>query len=267
MTGLQRSSQRFTGGATAALWLGVIFGTVGLNPGNASADTLVLYNGQNADNTTQTTSPYAANTIGLGVTAGSLTTHSGLGKFQISTNTADHASAPLYQVQSNTLVENNNKTPNDDGAGSPQQTTALTNNSYFSFTLTAANPGQKLKLSSISFNVGQGTSSNTQERGYALYWDVAGFDSASKALIADAKIDGYREPGGNWAAPSISLGNVEVTSVNFRFYVFVGDGAGTASNIEFDNIIVTGLAPEPASLGLLSAPALALFARRRRRAV
>lgn len=222
---------------------------------SADAATLALYNGQDSNNIDQVdgdaASGYEANVTGAGLSASVLINGVGADGYQIGSNTNDHASAPYYQITAEDADFDNSST--DNGPGSPQEQVALDNDVYLNFTLTA-DAGQKLILDNISLSVGQGTGSNSQERGYGLYWSIDGFATSADALIADAMIDGYREgAGGVWDTPSVALGGAQAKSVEFRLYVFTGDGAGGGSNIEFDDIWVQGsvvAVPEPGTLAL-----------------
>lgn len=209
------------------------------------AATLVLYNGQNPDNSNQSgIPPWAPHTVGSGVTATSITRAAGINTSGVDNLPAFHASAPFYRSTTFAAVSNGMA---DDGPGSPQQAMALANDAYLAFTLSPSEPLKLLKLSKITYNISQGTSTAGQERGYAIYSSLDGFTSA---LVADAKIDALRP---DWVDGDLSLGDALVPSVTFRLYLFVGDGAGIGSNIDFDNIQVVGeVVPEPSSLALVA---------------
>lgn len=227
------------------------------------AATIVLYNGQNSDSSIQTGNPpWAANTVGSGVTASAFervvgTSPVGINTTGVDNNATNHPSAPNYRATSFTDLDNSAV---DDGPGSPQQAAAVTNDAYLYFTVSATNPLAKLKLSSLTYNIGQGTGSTGQERGYAIY---SSLDNYASALVADAMIDAVRP---NWVNGNLPLGDALASSVTFRLYLFTGDGAGIGSNIDFDNFQVNGeVVPEPAGglLALVSALLAVGMSRRR----
>jgi hypothetical protein len=228
----------------------------------AANGALIVFNGQNSDSSNQTGSPpFSANSVAAGVTATGLIRNAGtlgnngINSFGVDNLPANHSTAPYYR--STTFADEDNAV-GDNGGGSPQQAEALANDAYISFTISATSPTDVLSLVDLTYDISQGTGSANQERGYAFY---SSLDNYASALAADATLDALRP---NWVNGSVSLGNVQASSVTFRLYLFVGDGAGTGSNIDFDNIQVNGsvvAVPEPAST-ILAIAAVAVGAFR-----
>lgn len=123
--------------------------------------------------------------------------------------------------------------------------TALSLDTYFSINV-AADPGKSLYLSSLSFEVGKGGSSDP--RGYRVRSSVDGY--ASDLALVTLTSGAATAP----APVSIdlsTLGSFEgLSSVDFRIYVW----APTNSNsVDFRNLEVNGTLPTPRTLGLVLA--------------
>lgn len=110
--------------------------------------------------------------------------------------------------------------------GSTDVASALTNNSYFTITITPT-PGNVINLSQLGFDVAKGGSSDP--RGYFIRSSVDGYASD---LIAEVL------PSGANAAPvakSVSLpGHTNLASVTFRFYLYSPDPLG--NSVDFRNV-------------------------------
>lgn len=144
--------------------------------------------------------------------------------------------------------------PNFAGQGDPAG--AFARNEYWSLTLTP-DAGYFLDLDSLDFTVFRGGASGT--RGFAVYSSLDAY--ASPLLVVNDEAGTRSAP----RAESIGLsgGFDNVTGpVTFRFYIH---SVNNASSVDFDNVRFTGsvsVIPEPAALGMLMLPAVALLRRR-----
>jgi hypothetical protein len=116
----------------------------------------------------------------------------------------------------------------------------------------------------------------------ARYEYEAGPDTATSDLVALTGTDGKPEFAGNWILHVSSLGGVDPT--DRTFVLFDGSAAPTSVgnptitydpgtgwsggtvSVQGDDVVLTGVVPEPGTAGLLAVAGLGLLARRRRRA-
>lgn len=214
--------------------LTAVLGVVGV-AASAGAAVLVEYNFGTA----------APQTVAADVTASNATANN-LAVFNPSFTSASYAlgaTNPFLQAA-----------PNFTGQGDPAG--AYSRNEYWSVTLTP-NTGYFLDLDSLDFLVFRGGASGT--RGFAVY---SSLDAYAQPLLV------VNNEAGTRAAPraesiSLSGGFDYVTApLTFRFYIH---SFNNATSVEFDNVRFSGsvaLIPEPASMGLLLIPAIALLRRR-----
>jgi hypothetical protein len=146
----------------------------------------------------------------------------------------------------------------DPQGNSPDLATALTNNKYYQFTLSAA-AGFELDLSSLTFDVARGGGGTP--RGYAVRSSADGF--ATNLSTADVLT----------VRPTYTPISIDLTgaafqnlpSLTFRVYSY---SPAAGSSVDYDNIVVNGnlsVVPEPtASAVLLLGAAAGLGAKRRR---
>ena len=127
-----------------------------------------------------------------------------------------YATAPVIQVNP----------PN----GSTNAAAAVTNDSYFEFTVT---PDTTLNLAELTFNAGRGGAGTP--RGWALRSSVDGF----AANIASQDVSTVRP---NFSTYSADLSGAEfqnvATPITFRVYIYTPN---SGNSIEFDDITLTGL--------------------------
>ena len=142
------------------------------------------------------------------------------------------------------------------------QALAITNNSYFQFTLTP-DVGQTLDLSSISMDTARGGGS---ARGFAISSSADGFTTLFSSLaghpatyVPATGIATQEDVYTNYAFDLSAIADT-TTPITFRIYSW---SSAPANTIYYDNITLNGSIPEPttASLGVLAS---ILFLHRRR---
>jgi hypothetical protein len=150
--------------------------------------------------------------------------------------------------------------------GSISAASALANNSYFNINVTAS-PGTFLDLTTLQFEVGKGGDSDP--RGYLIRTSVDGFSS---------DLFSTNLPTGPQQAPALRTIDLStlpafqnLTSIDFRFYVFAPDVVGgILHSVDFRNLELQGTeVPEPSSLALFSVATagVGLFYHRRKRSL
>jgi hypothetical protein len=147
---------------------------------------------------------------------------------------------------------------------------AIAAGAYFTFNLQPT-AGNQLQLSTITFDVAAG--SNSSIRGYDLRSSADGY---ATSLVTEAFAAGqttYVE-GAQMEYVVANLSSLATVSdaapITFRMYAWNGAPTGGASgkNVDFDNIVVSGLTsavPEPVSISLLALGGLTLMRRRNAR--
>ncbi len=117
--------------------------------------------------------------------------------------------------------------------GSINLASAMTNNSYFSITLT---PSSEVPFDSLTFNVSRGGSGG--DRGYAVFSDLTGFNPGDALLhVPNINPANTRTFSHAESFVTIDLSNPPFANleepVTFRFYTFTN---GDTASMEFDNI-------------------------------
>jgi len=146
-------------------------------------------------------------------------------------------------------------------AGSTSAALALSNDSYWSMTVTAVS-GQSLDVGTLSYEVGKGGASDP--RGYFIRSSVDSFAS---------NIAGTQLPTGSAVAPALATvdlsgnaGYQGLSSVEFRFY---GWSPNTGRSVDWRNVTLEASSvPEPSGYGVIAGLGLLGFAlvQRRRQA-
>lgn len=195
------------------------------------------------ETTSETSAAYSATTVLPGASATAISDPAGTIGIEISSAATTPASAPYLRI--------------DPQGSSTSAAVAVTNNKYFQFTV-AATGANTLTISSLDFLVARGGGSTP--RGYAVRSSADGFATN----IATADVATTRP---NWTTLSIPLSGAgysnlsSSTPLTFRVYSY---SPGGGSSVDYDNITVQGVVPEPVSLTLLAVPAAGLLMRRRR---
>ena len=172
----------------------------------ANAEVLVQYSmtGGSAETTTNAT----------GIAGGTLTNGS-MTSFSTS-DSAGYSSDPEIRVLP--------------ASGATASSTAVSTNSYFSFSVTPTN--LEMDLTSLTFNTARGGSSTP--RGYVVRSSIDNYASN----IATANINTVRP---TWTAVSIDLSGASfqnlTSAITFRIYSYT---PGTSLSIEYDDITVNG---------------------------
>jgi len=117
-------------------------------------------------------------------------------------------------------------------SGATAQSTAVTNNSYFSFAVTVSS-GKKMSLTSLTFKAARGGTSTPRGWGLRSSIDSYGNDIAT-STIATVRT--------TWTDYSVDLSGAPFQNLTgtttFRFYVWT---TSTTGSIECDEIILNGL--------------------------
>jgi hypothetical protein len=150
------------------------------------------------------------------------------------------------------------------GTASPDDATALANNTYWTVTITP-NAGFQLNLTSLVFDEARGGGS--MPRGWSLYNSIDGFALANR-LATNASVQTQRPTFGP-ATVNLNLPRFQNLTgpITFRMYVFT---PGTGQSVEFDNMVLNGTVtaiPEPGSLALAGMGVAGWLALRRRQQV
>ncbi len=153
-----------------------------------------------------------------------------------------------------------------DATGSTEAA-ALSDDDYFSFEISAANPGEFLNLASLVFDFG-GSSGSEYDSEIYVQSSVGGFGTGNPVIFTST----HTVPASSADAAGLTSGTsvdltgfapVETISFQFRF----SDDAGTLSQLNrLDNVILNGavVIPEPSSLFLLSIAVLGLIFYKRK---
>jgi hypothetical protein len=140
----------------------------------------------------------------------------------------------------------------DPQGGSVDAAAAVANNKYFEFTLT---PRFELDLESLTFNVARGGGSTP--RGVVVRSSIDNF--AADLFSADIAT----------ARPTFTPVNIDLSGpayqnlmdpITFRIYSY---STGAGASLDYDDITVNGVIPEPASVALAMCACLVLARRRR----
>lgn len=215
------------------------------------------------------------------ITAGSITTGNAIVSLMGSyTNSFASTAGPsgsdpgitTFPFRPNSFAANGRGADTPAGSGGVfDNASSLAQNAYFSFSLQPT-AGNQLQLTSITFDVGAGSSSSN--RGYDLRSSMDNY-AASLATEAFAQNQTTYVENAAMEYVVVNLSSfaavTDAAPITFRMYAWNGDpgnaGRGLAAkNVDFDNIVVTGVAsavPEPASVALLGLGTLALLHRRR----
>lgn len=215
------------------------------------------------------------------VTASTITRNNLL--VSVDTNASLWPSAPFLSTSTDTTLTGAPYTTAT-GAGASD---AVTNGSYFTFTVTA-NAGYELDLTSLTFTATKGGGST---RGFAIQTSATGFSTNGSTNIntgapspntnTNQTILGTGAVSANYATTlstsrttaysnfDITLGAPyqNLTSITFRVYSFA---ASNFQSVEFDNIVINGDAvetsavPEPSMLALGLMTAVPMLIGRRR---
>ena len=134
---------------------------------------------------------------------------------------------------------------------------SVRDNVYFTFSV-AANAGNELDLSSLTFNVARGGASTPRD------YDIrTSLDSFATSLTGIVAINTARPA---FTPVSIDLSGAQfqhlTSPLTFQFRFFT---AGVSQNVDFDDITINGtVAPEPNTLALLAIAGSWMFRRRQR---
>ncbi len=199
--------------------------------------------------------PYTASTIDNDVTAGGFTPAAGFG------------SNGNYPTSNNGIgTATGNPTP--EFATKPIGTTntqalALTNNSYWSFTV-APDANYELDLTSLTFDLN--TFNISIPIGYYLASSIDGFSTPIGSVV-NSTTHLYANPAISFDLTGASFQNL-TTSTEFRLYAWSPSGSNGANGSRwgFDNVTLNGTVaavPEPSVLGFLAVAVLVGGLRRR----
>jgi hypothetical protein len=226
-----------------SLLAGVILAFVGgvaFSAPDAGAAVLASYTfGSPGEETTSESSPaFAPSSVAAGLTATPVTDPAGTVGIEISSAATTPAGAPFLRL--------------DPQGNSPDAATAIANNKYFEFSVTA-DPGNTLNLDNLEFDVARGGAGTP--RGYVVRSSLDNFGSN----LSQADVGTVRP---NYTHVVVPLSALNVTGATFRIYSYSPAGG---SSLDYDSITVNGtVIPEPAAAGLLGLAGLALLGRRRR---
>jgi hypothetical protein len=136
---------------------------------------------------------------------------------------------------------------------------AVTNNKFFEFSI---KPEEKyaLDLKSLAFDVARGGTS--EARGWGLFSSLDGFTSSIATELIPTMDPTFTHVVVSLDDPVFRAVSDEIT---FRMYVF---SPASGQSVEFDNITLVGIVPEPSTVVLLAFGLLGVWAglgRRRRR--
>lgn len=201
-----------------------------------------------------------ARTVGTYATAGTATERNG------GDSLSSSASNGIYNFGDGAAASATDRSVGGLSSGSATQS----QNTYVQLTA----PDQSLDGLQLSYNVEKYRSgSNAAGFRIALFystdgstWTAAG-DSFSTVFAADANNNGFADAPGASATVSGTL-NVAIPA-NSTFYlawnysVASGTTTSNAQALGIDNVSITGVIPEPASLALVALGGVAMFARRR----
>ena len=219
--GLIRSSQRFVTMNTSRIkLLSSLFLILGALTLIARADVLAKYS-------FPVTNDASANPVVANMTATSAARTGTLGIWEVGSSLYTYASSPVLRVAP--------------GTGATSASTAVANNSYFSFTLTP-NSAYVLICTNLSFNIARG-GGTYPNRGYVVR-------SSLDSYAADLSASPVTTVRPTWTNIFINLGssfsNLQST-LTFRIYIFA---EGTGGSLELDDITVSGSAVLVAPSGL-----------------
>jgi hypothetical protein len=216
-------------------------GAVGFAPRDAAGAVLASYTfGNLGEETTVESSPaFAPSSVAAGLIATPVADPNGTVGIEISSAATTPPGAPFLRL--------------DPQGNSPDPATAVTNNKYYEFSLTA-NAGNTLNLTNIEFDVMRGGGSTP--RGYALRSSLDNYASdLSQADVATARP--------TYTHIIVPLAALNVPNVTFRMFSY---SPAAGNSLDYDNITVNGdVVPEPSALGVLAVAGLTLLARRRGR--
>lgn len=223
-------------------------GVVGLSAlvtGTSNGGVIARYEfGTTGQATTVETSPlFAATTVLDGASATPVSDTAGTVGIEVTSAPTAPASAPYLRI--------------DPQGNSASQTAAVTNSKYFQFSVSATGTNT-LTAISLDFVVARGGSGTP--RGYVVRSSADNF----AANIAASDVATIRP---SWTTVSLPLSGAgytnlpSTTPLTFRIYSYSPNGG---ASVDYDNITVQGVVPEPVSLTLLAVPAAALMMRRRR---
>lgn len=227
------------------LCIAAIVAGLGLSAVPATAAPIAVWTFPSLQGTPPPGAPYNPTTVDPGLDAGHPmgVTANNLSIVEISNPTPNYASQPVLRV-----------TP----SAATTQATAVSNNSYFQFSISAA-AGNVINLDELVFDAARGGSGT---RGFVLRSSVDGF--TGDILAADVATQ--RPTFTNFIVPLTGASFDGLNAVTFRLYIYTG---GTGASLEFDNISINGAVvpvPEPAAVALFGVvlPAgLVMLARRR----
>lgn len=121
-------------------------------------------------------------------------------------------------------------------SGATTAATAVTNNSYFSFTLTPTEGN--MSLSSLTFKGARGGASTP--RGYALRSSIDSY--AANIATADFATQRTTWPASDITVDLSGAAFQDIGAITFRMYIYT---PGTGSSVDLDDITVNGIAIEP----------------------
>lgn len=150
---------------------------------------------------------------------------------------------------------------------------ALADSNYFTVTLSAANPGEVLDLTSMTLDFGGSTNAGAPTPNLVVQSSVGGFGSGNPILTVTPSSFALEDASVN-SNPQLTAATVNISStafdnlstVTFQFRFFDDNNTGNnfdrLDNVEFQGTVI----PEPASVALLfgGLTALAVFWRRRK---
>jgi len=190
------------------------------------------------------TPTFAATTTDPLLTASAVTGNAALTAFNLQTNLG-YASQPVLL--------------NIPSSGSTTAANAVTNASYFSFTVDPTSVGATFSLTNLTFDAARGGSGSP--RG----WVVRSSADSFATNLGTSDIGTVRSTFTNYSVSLTGSSFQDLTGpITFRIYSY---SPSTLSSVEYDNITLNGVAiPEPSSLALLAAGGLLIAKRRRRNA-
>lgn len=216
------------------------FGATVFTARDAAAAVLTSYNfGSPGQETTMEDSPaFGPSSVAAGLTATPVRDPAGTVGIEISSAATTPEGAPFLRV--------------DPQGSSPDPATAIANNKYYEFSLTA-DAGNTLNLDNLEFDVARGGGSTP--RGYIVRSSLDNFASdLSQADVATVRP--------NYTHVTVPLSALNVSGATFRIYSY---SPGGGASLDYDNVTVNGdVIPEPTAAGLLGLAGLALLGRRRR---